>query len=97
MAKRSETERRNGKAWLSAAKAKKSKEEGKKMLICEGYKMFKGTMRFLAKLPGSQDRLYTGTWLYRPDNRMWYLNGCPDYPFGTSFHEERVQFVEEVG
>lgn len=67
------------------------------MLQCEGYKMFKGTMRLLARLPGANDILYTGTWLYRPDNRMWYLNGCPDYPFGTSFHEDRVQIVEEVG
>ena len=67
------------------------------MLQCEGYKMFKGTMRFLARLPGTEDRLYTGTWLYKPDLRYWFLNGCPGYPFGTSFAEERVQIVQDLG
>ena len=67
------------------------------MLQCEGYKMFRGTCMFLPSLLGVPAKHYHGTWLYKPDNRMWYLNGCPDYPFGTSFHADRILIVEDEG
>lgn len=42
------------------------------MLICEGYKMFKGLMKV-----GSN--VIEGTWLFKPEYKCWYCNGC-SYP-----------------
>ena len=67
------------------------------MLVCEGYRMFRGTMRFLARLPGAPDMFFHGTWLYKPENNMWYVNNCPDYPYGTSLHAERCRIEEDEG
>lgn len=65
------------------------------MLICEGYKMFRGSAQFIPSKPEYPSPVFHGTWLYRPDNNYWYLNGCPDYPFGTSFPAHRITNIKE--
>lgn len=48
------------------------------MLICEGYKMFLGTM----KITHTGSKLYhekSGIWLYKPDCDCWYCEGS-SYP-----------------
>lgn len=48
------------------------------MLICEGYKMFHGTMMITPKNnidPFSVE----GTWLYKPEYDTWYCKGA-SYP-----------------
>lgn len=67
------------------------------MLQCEGYKMFRGTCMFLPSLAGVPAKSFHGTWLYNPENNHWYLNGCPDYPYGTSFKADRILIVEDEG
>lgn len=42
------------------------------MLKCEGYKMFKGTMKV-------NDKVIMGVWLYKPEYDCWYCNGS-SYP-----------------
>ena len=58
------------------------------MLTCEGYKMFEGTA--LIANPSGEPLYVTGRWLFRPDIGYWFVNGSPDYPWGTSFPEEDV-------
>ena len=65
------------------------------MLTCEGYKMFTGSAKFNPSNPKYQPRVYHGTWLYKPDNNYWYLNGCQDYPFGTSFAADQISDIKE--
>ena len=42
------------------------------MLVCDGYKMFHGTVTVVPKNEAPAFDL-TGVWLYRPDTRMWYV------------------------
>lgn len=65
------------------------------MLTCEGYKMFLGSAKFVPQNPQYPSRVYHGRWLFKPDNNYWYLNGCPDYPFGTSFPANQIEIVED--
>jgi len=45
---------------------------GDKMLTCEGYKMFRGSMKVGA-------HVIEGVWLYKPEHNCWYCNGS-SYP-----------------
>ena len=58
------------------------------MLTCEGYKMFVGYAEI--KYPMRSPRYISGRWLYRPDTGFWYVNGSPDFPWGSSFPAEIV-------
>jgi hypothetical protein len=67
------------------------KEEGRKQMLarvikCEGYRAFRGTMKITpkAKVPSFE---LTGDWLYKPDTRCWYGKG-------SSFHEDICRIVE---
>lgn len=64
------------------------------MLSCEGYKMFQGyaTVR---TLPDAEPREFYGTWLYKPTTEFWYVNGCKEFPYGTSFHKSEVEEIDE--
>lgn len=42
------------------------------MLSCEGYKMFRGSMKVGA-------HVVEGVWLYKPEYNCWYCNGS-SYP-----------------
>ena len=44
------------------------------MLMCEGYKMFKGSMKIVPLTP-MKEYVVAGTWLYKPDYNCWYCNG----------------------
>ena len=63
------------------------------MLTCEGYKMFKGRAR--VRFLRGNIRELDGVWLYRPDTDMWYLNGNPDFRWGSSFYREDVEILSE--
>ena len=63
------------------------------MLCCEGYKMFEGAA--LVTMPNAPPIRLTGRWLYRPDTKYWYVNGCSLYQWGTSFPREEVTPEEE--
>lgn len=45
------------------------------MLKCEGYKMFRGTMRVTPTNPKFPQVDITGDWLYKPEYDCWYCNG----------------------
>jgi len=47
------------------------------MLTCEGYRMFQGTATVTPVARPAFD--VTGTWLYKPEYRCWYVNGS-SYP-----------------
>lgn len=47
------------------------------MLVCEGYKMFKGAMKINSNVLGEQ--FIEGTWLYKPEYECWYCKG-KSYP-----------------
>ena len=57
------------------------------MLKCEGYQMFYGSATVKSE---TGNKTFTGTWLWHPEKRMWFLNGCKDFPWGTSFYPEDV-------
>lgn len=59
------------------------------MLICEGYKMFKGTARIVPSTGWREPFEETGTWLYKPECNCWYVNGH-SFPADivTDFREE---------
>lgn len=42
------------------------------MLVCDGFKMFKGTVT-ITPVNGRASYDMTGTWLYRPDTEYWYV------------------------
>lgn len=65
------------------------------MLTCENYRMFRGWADFMPRTPGFPVQSYHGTWLYNPTNNYWYLNGCDEYPYGTSFHASRITNIRE--
>lgn len=65
------------------------------MLICEGYKMFRGSADILSANTKKPVLTLHGTWLYKPSNGFWYLNNCPDYPFGTSFEDQYVGNIHD--
>lgn len=56
--------------------------------------MFEGTA--LIANPSGEPMYVTGRWLYRPDTGYWYVNGAPEFPWGTSFPEEDVTPEVEV-
>jgi hypothetical protein len=43
-----------------------------KILICDGYKMFKGRMKISPKDRNATPYYITGTWLYKPATDCWY-------------------------
>lgn len=46
------------------------------MLICEGYKMFRGKVLVSpVKSSGIEPFEETGVCLYKPDTSCWYING----------------------
>ena len=47
------------------------------MLVCEGYKMFKGIMK-ITRASGTIEFI-EGIWLYKPECDCWYCNGF-SYP-----------------
>lgn len=59
------------------------------MLTCEGYKMFKGTMRVEPKSVCFPREDVYGTWLYKPDTDYWYCNG-------RSYSPRIVTLVEDL-
>ena len=68
------------------------------MLQCEGHKMFKGSMVITPK-PGAMKkepyRVY-GTFLNKPElPNYWFVNDCPDFPWGTSFPAEMLSDFRE--
>ena len=58
------------------------------MLSCEGYKMFKGTMRIIPKNTAFPPFTREGTWLYKPDTDCWYCGG-------SSFSADMCEVEEE--
>ena len=46
-----------------------------KILKCEGYKMFEGTMLITPKNPQFPAQKVTATWLYKPEYDCWYGKG----------------------
>ena len=44
------------------------------MMTCEGYKMFRGTMR-INPVNNNAPFTVSGTWLYKPDVDTWYCGG----------------------
>lgn len=57
------------------------------MLKCEGFQMFHG--RATVKFPDG-NKTFEGTWMWHPEKRMWFLNGCKEFRYGTSFAPEYV-------
>lgn len=45
------------------------------MLQCEGYKMFRGSMRIDAPRGEWNGRVISGVWLYKPEYDCWYCDG----------------------
>lgn len=45
------------------------------MLECEGYKMFRGTMKIAPKAKELMPYEETCTWLYKPEYDCWYGRG----------------------
>ena len=66
------------------------------MLQCEGYKMFEGSAE-IRPLNGRSSFTVSGVWLFRPDTDCWYVDHCPEYPWGGSFPAECVVAVHEKG
>ena len=60
------------------------------MLYCEGYMMFKGTMRIVSKNPKFPSVDETGTWLYKPEYDCWYVNGS-SYPASIVDIDSKVE------
>lgn len=56
------------------------------MLTCEGYKMFRGRMTVTPGPLATKREPYKlrGTFLFRPDLDVWFCNGDPNFPWGTS-------------
>ena len=59
------------------------------MLRCEGYKMFYGEATITPGNPKYPPQAIIGTWLYRPDNKTWSVNG-------HSYAERLVSDFHEV-
>ncbi len=51
--------------------------------------MFRGRMTVDFK-NGKEPIDLIGTFLYKPDNGMWYVGGCKKFPLGTSFSKDDV-------
>ena len=67
------------------------------MLKCEGFMMFKGRMT-ITPGPTAKREPYEvhGTFLYKPDLNYWFVNGDPQFPWGTSFPADMCSnFVEQ--
>ena len=66
------------------------------MLTCDGYKMFRGTVR-ITPVNGRPAFDMTGDWLYKPDiPGIWYCK--PNYGLTVSFGEDIMSdFREEDG
>ena len=47
------------------------------MLEVEGYKMFKGTAVIVPKVDNIKPFKVGGTWLFKPEWGLWYVNGMP--------------------
>lgn len=58
------------------------------MLECEGYKMFKGSALIVPRNPNMKSWRETGTWLYKPEYKYWYVNG-------KSLDERIVKDIQE--
>jgi hypothetical protein len=50
-------------------------ENENKMIIVDGYKAFRGTMRISPKNPAVPPYEKTCDWLYKPDSGCWYGGG----------------------
>ena len=46
-----------------------------KILSCEGYRMFNGTMIITPKVKEIKPFEVTGVWLYKPEYDCWYCKG----------------------
>lgn len=49
------------------------------MLECEGYRMFRGSMRIHQGRGGRYVQIVSGVWLYKPESGCWYCGG-KSYP-----------------
>lgn len=63
------------------------------MICCEGYKMFRGTMRVTPTFPGREPFDLTGDWLYKPEHDTWY--GCGQ-SFGAAICKVIVDKTEDI-
>ena len=65
------------------------------MLTCEGYRMFYGTATVTPVARPAFD--VTGTWLYKPEYRCWYVNGS-SYPAEIvgNFREQKMENEEDI-
>ena len=66
------------------------------MLMCEGHKMFEGTVR-LHFAPTGEDKVLEGVFLYEPVRRMWYMAPTEKQPWGYSFYPSDVAEMREKG
>ena len=63
------------------------------MISVDGYKMFRGTMRF--KFPKGDPIEARGDWLYKPEYKCWYGRVAEYGPFVSSFDEKICEVVED--
>ena len=66
------------------------------MLMCEGHKMFEGTVRLRFAPTGTETRL-EGVFLYEPEKRTWYMAPTEKQPWGYSFKSGDVLEMREKG
>lgn len=70
------------------------------MYIVDGYKMTAGmaTFRFQSRTDGEEKEIrVNGTFLYRPDTKLWYIGPCKDFPWGVTFPKDAMVQIEEAG
>lgn len=66
------------------------------MLMCEGHKMFEGTVRLRFAPMGTVTTL-EGVFLYEPEKRTWYMAPTEKQPWGYSFKSGDVLEMHEKG
>ena len=66
------------------------------MLMCEGHKMFEGTVRLRFAPTGTETKL-EGVFLYEPEKRTWYMAPTEKQPWGYSFKSGDVLEMREKG
>ena len=67
------------------------------MLICDGYKMFHGTVKITPKSDRIKPFELTGTWLFKFDTGYWYCEP-DDGGITQSFGESVMTIIrEDVG
>lgn len=70
------------------------------MLIVDGFKMWEGkaTFRFQSSLTGEPKLLTADSvFLYRPDEKLWYVAPCKEFPWGCTFKKDELVEIVEGG